>query len=210
MDVTNYSLIEDMLSINEAQCYKEVKRYVEEFLTADHPFRKGPVCPFVPAALKQNNIEYINLMSSSFDEVLLTIQLLIPAYLKYRENKQSSICSFIFILDDDFPIDDLLIIHHALKPESIKNGVMIGATYPTNNASSLHKNEFYPLRTPSPCIIFRDLTVHDLIFLDPAQYSIDERIIFLSSFINKFGKHKAPMHIEQVAIAQKLLNQYKG
>src|SRR3989344_8852197 len=36
--------------------FAEVLPYVTGFLCAPHPHREGPVCPFVPSALKKNNI----------------------------------------------------------------------------------------------------------------------------------------------------------
>ena len=38
------------------EAYDKVLPYVNDFLCAEHPYRKGVMCPFVPSAIKNDLI----------------------------------------------------------------------------------------------------------------------------------------------------------
>ncbi len=65
---------------------------------------------------------------------------------------------------------------------------MLGALYKESQAPSLHSDKYFPLRTPTPIFVMRDLTIHDLQFMHPNHYSTFSKIKFLNSFIRKFSK----------------------
>lgn len=44
------------LSSDAENAFLENRAYVQSFLTSNHPFRSGPVCPFVPSAIKAGGI----------------------------------------------------------------------------------------------------------------------------------------------------------
>lgn len=110
---------------------------------------------------------------------------------------------------EDYSIKKLSDIHYLSKIFCIDNYIMIGATFKDNNAPSLHSDEFFPLRTLTPCLILRDLTVHDLLFLDPEHYAIDKRIRFLSKFIERFEDGMKAKENDEVLKAKDLLNEYR-
>lgn len=174
---------------NISEVYDLVLPYVQGFLCSDHPFRKGKVCPFVPSALKRDNIYFTYYIENYQNSVSRYIHNCITFYKNIISNEHG-FGSLIILFPKDFPIEKLLGIHIRNKKQCVENHLMLGALWAKNQAQSLHDSNFYPLRTPTPILVIRDLTVQDLIFMDPKFYNIKIRISFLTSFIKKFNHKK--------------------
>lgn len=166
-------------------CYEGVLPYLTDFLTAQHPHRNGVMCPFMPKALGSKNVHFTYFKSSDTD---LQLQELIAACVDYYKNREDSTYgALVILLEDNFDMHRLLRAHIDAKHNCIKNELMLGALYKDSQAPSLHSQEYYPLRTPTPILVLRDLTAQDLQFLSPDHYGIYSKIKFLNSFINKFS-----------------------
>lgn len=172
--------------------YKALLPYVASFLVAKHPHRKGVVCPFVPRALKDDEI-YFSYPSGNTNIAATDIGQQIKHCIEYYKARKSRVPgSVIIIFPQDFDIKELFKVHIANKESCIKEHLMLGVMYDKNAAPSLHSQEFFPLRTPVPILVIRDLTISDLVFLDPDHYSVQERYKFLSAFIEKFDEEGMP------------------
>ncbi|WP_051785864.1 DUF6875 domain-containing protein [Endozoicomonas numazuensis] len=109
----------------------------------------------------------------------------------------------------DFDLKKLLQLQRKGKVKYVKRQLMIGATYSINQSPSIHCPDYYPLRTETPCLIVRALTVDDLVFLNPEHYSIFKRITFLKTFIEMFKDSKPKNIKKQVNSAKNLIQSYK-
>lgn len=199
----------DDIPLKAKSFYELVLPYVTDFLCAEHPYRKGVMCPFVPSAIKNDLIFFTYSEEENIDKCVALVKNLMMEYIKVRENdNEDKYISFILMFPEEFKIETLLDIQHLSKVFCIENNIMIGALYKESNAPSLHNDDYFPLRTQVPCIVMRDLTSQDLVFLDPDQYSIDKRIGFLNSFINRFALSTKKYDIEQVAKAKEILKSY--
>lgn len=67
------------------EVYSKVYPYVKGFLCANHPYRKGAVCPFVPAAIKNDNIYFYYLSEQNVDTVVFLIEKIVKLYDIYRK-----------------------------------------------------------------------------------------------------------------------------
>lgn len=185
-------------SYNENIILSEIKKlyegifpYITNFLCSPHPDRKGNVCPFVPAAIKRDNIyfSYFFEGDSEIDFLPYSKDFIKESINFYTKKKEQSKCfgALIILFPHDYNILKLLEIHLINKQQCVENQLMIGALWDKNQAQSLHNPNFFPLRTPTPILVIRDLTIHDLIFLDPKYYNLKMRIQFLNTFIKKFS-----------------------
>ncbi|WP_347881646.1 DUF6875 domain-containing protein [Pseudomonas sp. GD03867] len=166
-------------------CYESVTPYVEGFLTALHPYRNGVMCPFMPKALAEKNIYFTYFDSKDTDQRL---QHLIGKCINfYKSRPNTSFGAVIILFEQDFDILRLLRMHIDAKANCIKNELMIGALYKDSQAPSLHSADYFPLRTPTPTLVLRDLTAQDLQFLNPGHYGVISKLKFLNSFIKKFS-----------------------
>lgn len=166
--------------------YDGIKPYLFQFLTKPHPYRSGVMCPFMPKALTGENIYFTYFESSNTDKQLQ--QLIKRCIYFYKTNRQDFFGAMIILFDTQFDILRLLQSHIKAKTDCIKNELMLGALYKESQAPSLHSDQYFPLRTPTPIFVMRDLTAHDLQFMHPNHYSIFSKIKFLNSFIKKFSK----------------------
>lgn len=187
--------------------FKYLKSYMEEYLTSDHPFRSGPVCPFMPAAIKRSAVSYFIWRGGG--DLIESLEYTRNKYIQERTERNEKHLTYVHFFDKEYPIEDLLYSHYVVKPKFITSKIMVGVTYPENNAPSLRNKEYYPLRTPLPCIIYRALVAQDIEFLDPELYSIPERVEFLRSYIDKFSRGSRP-DMGSVARARDLLKKYEG
>ena len=76
------------------------------------------------------------------------------------------------------------------KPFYVRQGLMLGEFHNRNNSPGLRNKNFYPLRTPLPCLAIRHMVPTDIAFLDVDSYELDLRIAFLQSFLKVFGDEK--------------------
>ncbi|WP_125829054.1 DUF6875 domain-containing protein [Pseudomonas sp. v388] len=171
--------------------FEKVIPYVTAFLPAKHPHRNGAVCPFMPKALKEDLIYF-----TFFDSRGLTASdALMKSCLNHFEaNVGERSGATIVLFKEDFDITDLFRIHVRHKKACIAREIMLGVLYDKSSAPSLHSPNFFPLRTPIPTLVFRNLTVQDLIFLDPQHHSPRDRQAFLSVFISKFSSNDGKSH----------------
>nr|WP_126329803.1 hypothetical protein [Moraxella cuniculi] len=177
-------------------------------MCADHPFRKGAVCPFVPSAIKYNNIYFTYFDNADENQVCILIDKLITEYLGIKNASKNKYLSIIVLFPENYSIETLAKVHIQSKIPCINNHIMLGVLFADNNAPSLHSTSFFPLRTQVPCLVMRDLTVHDLLFLNPKHYSIKQRINFLQKFIERFNNTTSIKNQEEVLQAKQLLNDY--
>lgn len=190
--------------------YKEVLPYITNFLCSPHPFRKGSLCPFVPSAVKYDRIFF-----TFFDEEITIekskefIKECIDFYFNTNKNKRI-FGAIIILFPENFNIENLLKIHFLNKEQCVVKSLMLGALYKNNQAQSLHNSDYYPLRTPTPIIVIRDMVPSDIIFLDPKLYNIKKRLKFIEVYINKFQPIvRDEISKNQINEAIKIRNLYK-
>jgi hypothetical protein len=101
----------------------------------------------------------------------------------------------VLLIFPDVPIDrahELIdAVQADLKPEFVRKGLMIGEFHTRNNVSGLHNDNFYPLRTPTPCLAIRHIVPSDLVFLDISKYSESVREQFLRAYLARFEEPEA-------------------
>lgn len=196
-----------------AKAYTEVLPYVKDFLTSPHPYRKGIMCPFVPTALKNDRIFFTFFEDDLQDHDLEKkskkfIGQCINFYLNTKFNKKQ-FGALLILFPENYSIAKLLEIHYHCKEQCVQQSLMLGALWDTNPAQSLHHSAYFPLRTPTPILVIRDLTVNDLIFLDPKQYKIKTRLSFLKTFISTFSGAHSELEHRQIKEAIRLKLHYE-
>ena len=189
--------------------YKEVLPYVADFLCAPHPHRAGPVCPFVPPALKHHRIFFTACSDGDTAQSNAAhIEQCIEFYLRQKVSTRS-LGAIVILFPKEYNIGTLLELHRENKEQCVRHSLMLGALYPTSQAPSVHSEHFFPLRTPTPTLVIRDMVVSDLLFLDPKHYHLEKRVVFLESFIQTFHEYRNPLFQTEVQKAHTLLQCYQ-
>lgn len=196
------------LPLFASDAYEKILPYIQEFLCAEHPYRDGAVCPFVPAAIKHERIYFATCATNdSMEGHSKRIQECVEFYLE-RRSLNRGFGALVILFPENFDIGKLLDLHFANKEICIVNSLMLGALYSTNQAPSLHNSEYFPLRTPDPVLVIRDLVISDLMFLNPRHYNMSKRIVFLESFIGRFKEQAGSISQREVEKARELYRRY--
>jgi hypothetical protein len=181
--------------------------YIQDFLCGPHPYRQGSVCPFVPGAVKRDRIFY----AAGIPDATITVQAehIRRCVTRFLQEKRG-FSALVILLPKNMDIDLLLDVHHAVKIHCVRRKLMVGALYRTSGAASIHNQKYFPLRTPVPTIVVRDMVVSDLRFLDPRNFSVIKRLVFLHSFIRKFEptSRKSTVSVREYEEARVLYRHY--
>ena len=199
--------------------------YVREFLAKPHPSvgRGGPVCPFVPTSLKKNSIYMSVIRTSSLvdgeamgqnkEEIVrkILVKLLqdfVPVFLGLEPSK-GRLRQFkaVILVFPDVKSSQAHEIIDAVQVQAksffVEKGLMVGEFHETNNASGLRNANFFPLRTPYPCLAIRHMVPGDFVFMTLDDYGLDLRAKLLRGFLDVFGGDDKP----QVAQAREKLKE---
>ena len=140
-------------SINE---YQVMLCYFRDFLAKPSPLlgRSGPVCPFVPTAMKLNSI-YLSVIRnvntklkiSQYTEKCLDLFFKLEPTQGKTQMYKTIVLVFpdVTLADAHECIDE---VQRELKPKFVAQGIMLGEFHMLNNSAGLHNPNFYPLRTP--------------------------------------------------------------
>jgi Domain of unknown function (DUF6875) len=164
---------------------RAIAEWVRQYLTNPHPElgRSGPVCPYVPTALKRGLL-YLTVQPGGRD-VLDTTEVA-QTVLRYRdwfreleprEEPAAQFKTILILFPDVCAADAPEVIDRtqaALKPAFVEAGLMIGQFHqlpPTD--SGLWNPDFRPLRSPVPLLAIRHMVSSDLPFLDKEQQMLE-------------------------------------
>jgi hypothetical protein len=160
--------------------YGALLSYLEDFLAKPHANvgRTGPVCPFVPIALKKQTLlvgmartsEAGTTKSFSVDTMVDLMRAQRERFLAMEPTSgrlklyKTIVIGFPDISDEDAP---LLIdsVQRRLKIEFTQSGMMIGEFHRFNKTPGLRNSAFYPLQTPIPALAIRFMVPTDVLFL---------------------------------------------
>jgi hypothetical protein len=182
--------VDDLVEFQKAACY------FREFLAKGHKDlgRTGPTCPFVPLALKKDSL-YLGVVRTEGPtkrrQAMAAARQFLTRYgqLEPRQGK-FEVYKAVLLIFPNCPIehahDVIDKVQAELKPEFIKQGLMLGEFHLRNNASGLRNPAFFPLRTPTPCLAIRRIVPSDLVFLDMSKYEAATRRSFLRSYLERF------------------------
>ncbi|MBX9866976.1 MAG: hypothetical protein K2Y14_08660 [Burkholderiales bacterium] len=201
--------IDNLIPHFASDAYKKLLPYVTVFLCSAHPYRENhtPMCPFVPQALKNHKIYFTYFNGEQISDSIAFIKECIDFYLNSKKYARS-FGAVIILFPENYDIETLLKIQDANKVQCVDNALMLGALYNSSNAPSLHNTEYYPLRTPTPILVLRDMVINDLMFLDQDRHQMQKKIKFLTSFIKTFRNNTHNVERRQVQSAKYLRKKY--
>lgn len=203
-----------ILALQDTLCY------VREFLAKPNPHlgRKGPTCPFVPKCLKMDSIHMAtisNNVAESVEDMEKILLQLMRVFINI-EPKDGPLMTYkaIILIFPDLSLDDapenIDNLQRRLKPTFVSEGLMLGEFHLHNNATGLHNDSFYPLRTPFPSLAIRHMVPSDIVFLNPAEIDGPTRKNMIETFLKKFGSDSSKSDNAQVTLAKKLLNEFEN
>ncbi|BAY10334.1 DUF6875 domain-containing protein [Calothrix sp. NIES-2098] len=172
----------------------EISQWLKTFLSRSHPDlgRPGPVCPFVPKAIKLDCIRLRVIRSHNLvqQQVINIVLPYLNTFLELEPREQDdSLNKAILLLFPDISHEDAprLIdsVQKELKPLFVESGLMLGEFHKRNHTPGLHNPNFRPLRSPIPMLAIRFMVESDLPFLQNAE-DLNLRIRYLEAYLKRF------------------------
>lgn len=171
----------NMIPDNDLALMKGVLLWFKNFVTKSHPKfgRDGAVCPFVKPSI-ENDATYLSVARFPFYSI--TTENLFQDMLRYRdlfltleplEGEIAKLKSLVILLPDvttenieEETLSDFMEpLHKQMKSELLKDNLLIGQFYPGCKIPGTWSPEFFPLRSPTPLLVIRNLIETDWRFL---------------------------------------------
>jgi len=179
-----------------------------------HAGRKGPVCPFVPKAMRNRSI-YISVVgTASGCDAFQKIKELILGILEdfaALEPRQGSLVMYkavVLFFPDVSSFEAPAIVDRVQRecqPLFVAKGLMLGEFHSLNNSEGIRNKSYFPLRTAVPCLAVRIMVPSDVAFLSKPKLPASSRRRFLAGFIEHFDKGTS--NSEEIARAHQALAQ---
>lgn len=158
-------------------------QWLEAFICQPHPDlgREADVCPFVRAALQQNQIYFLTtaMQRPNVEEVsnYLTYMgerflSLVPEQKAHRSLKCLTVLFFQLDADHESVLKKARI---NIREHLYRQGIAIGEFYPSNQDGGIHNPSFRVANSPVPAVVFRYLAEHDRLFL-PRQTELQSSL----------------------------------
>ncbi|MEH2022752.1 DUF6875 domain-containing protein [Nostoc sp.] len=189
--------IEELQQHEDLPSLIEIMQWVKSFLVRPHPDlgRPGVVCPFVPHALKSNNIwlAVIRTQNLCLEQIEAIVRPYRNVFLEREPgDKELPISKAFVLIFPDVHIEEASKVidgvQKKLKPLFVESGLMLGEFHNRTESPGLHNPNFRPLRSPIPLLVIRPMTEVDLTFLmSPDNPHL--RIRYLEAYLKRFG-HK--------------------
>lgn len=174
------------LTPSQARAAQQVLAWAADYIGKPHPElgRNGPICPFVPTALRQDalHVAVCDAIGPASTPEELDRALLEHVHAFRRR--------FPIAPDDhDAPLWSVVVAfpnlvgeagaavdgcHTRLKYFLMPRGVMVSQFHPACGKPGVHNREFALYKAPLPCVVIRHMGVHDIVFVDRHRASFLE------------------------------------
>ena len=169
--------------------------------------RAGPVCPFVRPSLDRSTFWLTSVKTTQLDVLAAAMMFYRDWFMELEPTTgEQSVYKTILVLlprvqPDSYHalLDDL---QAQLKPDFIRQELMIGQFYPGCDEPGVRNSSFRPLRSPCPLMAIRKITSGDIVFMKEhdGRYNPEYLQHYLMAFAGDLPK--AFMHELTTALSQ--------
>lgn len=176
---------------------RQIVRWMHEYLCQPHPDlgRSGPVCPFMPIALRRNTL-YLTSVRLGDETSFETVEAIASQYrdiflqLDPRDGEESINKALLMLFPDiaETAVPELIDgVQRSLKPQFTRCGLMLGEFHANNQTPGLRSDKIRPLRSPIPMLVIRHMVDSDLPFLHRPLDAAGARVGFLRAYLRRLG-----------------------
>lgn len=169
----------DLSTPSMVHCAHQILRWARDYISQPDPRlgRGGAICPFVPAALKENTC-YIAVHEEIDDRTTAEqLEELLADYVEVFLRTPPStgpkrLVKTIIIAFPNMSARRALIldeIHARMKSSFVEKGMMLGQFHPRYAATAVRNPSFENKRCPVPILALRHIARHDILFLNGRQ-----------------------------------------
>lgn len=171
--------------------------WIRDFVAKPHPElgRQGPVCPFLPRALREDSVAFRTIAVADPAEAQLDalIKQYADLFLRMEPTKGNArLNKTVVLIFSGLPEHSAGEIiesaHQRLKPHFVELGLMLGEFHKNHQGEGVHNKQFRPLQSPLPLLVIRYMVASDIAFLDRTSDPLALRQRFVQAYKRFFKK----------------------
>ncbi len=136
--------------------------------------RKGPVCPFMPPAMRANAVEYVfryDLEGNSEEDLFSQLLGEFEDFDRTAEPispSRTSLASHLVVMPNADATTWLAIdhIYESLKDAAVARGLMVAQFHPNCDVRAVRNEAFRVAKSPIAAVAIRRMAPHDILFLN--------------------------------------------
>jgi hypothetical protein len=166
-------MLTDALSVDLEKALDAVDDWLSDYICQPHSElgRPGPVCPFVEPAQRAGALEVrVRLVGPTPSQTLLNeiVRCGLDEFSEVDWKAGNPNLRSLLLVLPDLPPEHLHLLdeaHAAMKPESVRRGLMIGQFHENCTEKAARNPAFEVSYAPVPTIAVRSMAIHDVLFL---------------------------------------------
>lgn len=165
--------------------------WIRDFVVKPHPElgRPGPVCPFLPRALREDSVTLRTIDGSELAEAQLDVMIkehaqlfLVTEPTRGNARLNKTIVLVFSGLPEEHAGEIIEAAHRRLKPHFVELGLMLGEFHKGHQGSGVKNEGFRPLQSPVPLLVIRYMVASDIAFLERDSDPYDLRKRFVQAY----------------------------
>jgi hypothetical protein len=172
------------LSVELDETLAVVESWLDSYIRQPHSQigRGGPVCPFVEPSQRAGALETrVRLVGATPSLHLITeiVRCSLDEFQEIKWKVSNPNLRALLIVLPDLPSRDYRLLdeaHAAVKPESVRQGIMIGQFHEHCQEKAARNPRFKVSKSPVPVLAVRSMAVHDVLFLADKKEWFEEYI----------------------------------
>ncbi|MBL1082662.1 hypothetical protein JK359_11840 [Streptomyces actinomycinicus] len=166
-------MLTDVLSVDLTKALAAVDGWLSDYIRKPHPRlgRPGPVCPFVEPAQRADALEIrVRLVGPTPSQALIdeVIRCALDEFSEVDWKAGNPNLRSLLLVLPDLPPEHLHLLdaaHAALKPETVRRGLMIAQFHERCTEKAARNPHFEVSYAPVPMMAVRSMAIHDVLFL---------------------------------------------
>ncbi|OTA17852.1 hypothetical protein Xvie_00524 [Xenorhabdus vietnamensis] len=180
--------ISDVLLSDECNlsALKMTAQWCVEYLCNPHPElgRSGVVCPYTPISMKKETFWLTEIKTKDRTAEEIRQDIISLSYLFHeqepRTGEATQFKTIVSVWDDIHSEENIARLHYEMKPIFLHAGLMLGEFFSSCEKKGLRNSDFYPLRSPVPLLVVREMLEFDIAFLS-------DSVEYVKEYIHKYG-----------------------
>lgn len=158
-----------------AQDSATIQRWLTEYIARPNPElgRKGPVCPFIPPAMRADAVDYVFRYDLTGDSEEDFFSELLGEFEEFDRTAEpasltrTSLASRLVVLPNTDAAGWLAIdnIYESLKDAAVLRGLMVAQFHPHCDVRAVRNEAFRVATSPIAAVAIRRMAPHDILFL---------------------------------------------
>lgn len=181
------------------EIHRQLYDWLNGYIGKPHPElgRNGPVCPFVPPAIRERAVaiavRFVG-REPTVDSVTGVLRAAVADFSRISWRHSNAMLNSLVVVLPDLAETEWALLdeaHALIKSEVVRRGLMIGQFHPACTEPAARNGSFMISRSPLALAVIRNMALHDILFLD-------DRSDWFAEYASRFGhRYRTTTGIDQ-------------